>query len=530
MKELIDKLFDSRGRLSSARILNLPNEVKEEIDKLTKNCTGSLPEKIFWIKNKLDDYPKKCYCGNSIKIFDCFSKGYTQQFCCLSCKSKSTEVKDKIKKTLFFNFGENVSNVGQLSSIKKQVKATLKVKYGTEKLCEVNKEKAAKTLMINYGVQHPAYSDEIKLRKIKKYKLNFISKVFNEAKKLQISPLFSKDEYSNLCGKSSSVVFNWKCEIHNREFYAAPETIFTFGSPCLICNPKSKNLLEDKIAIFLSELEIPFIQNSRKIITPYELDFYIPDYNIAIEVNGVYWHSTARIAEKIISKKYHFEKWKLCRDSGIQLFQIFEDEFSDTIFNKIKAILKNKLKLNTIKIHGRKCKIIKISAKEKETFLNTYHIQRNDRSSIYYGLVHNNELVGIMSFIKSRFNKNYEWEISRYCVKHEYSIVGGASKLLSHFEKSIKPKSLISYADLRFGTGEVYKHLGLNFLHFSSPNYWYVNTKTMTRTNRLGMQKHKLKELLGDKFDISLTENQNATKLNLYQIYDAGNAVYGKKY
>ena len=35
------------------------------------------------------------------------------------------------------------------------------------------------------------------------------------------------------------------------------------------------------------------VENCRNIIKPYELDIYIPKKKIAIEYNGIYWHSTA---------------------------------------------------------------------------------------------------------------------------------------------------------------------------------------------------------------------------------------------
>jgi very-short-patch-repair endonuclease len=63
------------------------------------------------------------------------------------------------------------------------------------------------------------------------------------------------------------------------------------------------------------------IENSRKIIQPYELDIYIPKKKIAIEFNGLYWHSSERK-----EKDYHYQKYKKCKEKGIKLIQIFEDD------------------------------------------------------------------------------------------------------------------------------------------------------------------------------------------------------------
>ena len=112
-----------------------------------------------------------------------------------------------------------------------------------------------------------------------------------------------------------------------------------------------------------------------------------------------------------------------------------------------------------------------------------------------------------MTFCKSRFNKNYEWELSRYSSsKH---VIGGAGKLLKYFERIYKPKSLITYADRRFSQGKLYYKLGFTFDHFSSPNYFYCD-QNLNILSRIHCQKHKLKDILKD-FDESLSESENMT-------------------
>lgn len=68
-------------------------------------------------------------------------------------------------------------------------------------------------------------------------------------------------------------------------------------------------------------------------ISPYELDIYIPDLSIAIEVNGNYWHSV----EEGCSKDYHLMKSLLCREKDIRLIHIYE--FED--IEEQKQLLKN---------------------------------------------------------------------------------------------------------------------------------------------------------------------------------------------
>jgi hypothetical protein len=70
--------------------------------------------------------------------------------------------------------------------------------------------------------------------------------------------------------------------------------------------------------------------------------------------------------------------------------------------------------------------------------------------------------------------KIYEWNLSRFCNKLDYNIIGGASKLLKYFIKSIKSKRIISYADRDWSLGELYYKLGFDMLYETDPDYKYI--------------------------------------------------------
>lgn len=65
--------------------------------------------------------------------------------------------------------------------------------------------------------------------------------------------------------------------------------------------------------------------NTRKIISPKELDIYIPDLKLAIEYNGTYWHAEERQNNIYI----HREKSISCHNLNIRLIHIFEFEDID---------------------------------------------------------------------------------------------------------------------------------------------------------------------------------------------------------
>ncbi len=286
--------------------------------------------------------------------------------------------------------------------------------------------------------------------------------------------------------------------------------------PNLGVSGKERLLLDYIKSIYFSEI----IENSKKIINPLELDIFIPDRDLAIEFNGNYWHSEAGGK----NKNYHIDKTNLCREKGIQLIHIFEHQWDDKseIF---KSVISNKLGLST-KIYARKCKVVELD--NCSEFLNTNHLQGNCGSSVKLGLTYNGELVSVMTFGKPRFNKSYEFELLRFCNKLNTSVVGGASKLLNYFEKKYSPKSIISYANLQWSDGNVYKNLGFTELSISEPNYWW--TKSESVLTRYQCQKHKLKDLLKDKFNPELSEKENMEKAGYSRLFDCGNMVFVKEH
>ena len=86
--------------------------------------------------------------------------------------------------------------------------------------------------------------------------------------------------------------------------------------------------------------------NSRNVISPYELDFYLPDLNLAFEYNGIYWHSDKVVAKKSrkfnSANEYHKFKNDECSKLGIDLFHIKEEDYKNNK-EQIFEFIKNKI-------------------------------------------------------------------------------------------------------------------------------------------------------------------------------------------
>lgn len=81
------------------------------------------------------------------------------------------------------------------------------------------------------------------------------------------------------------------------------------------------------------------------------------------------------------------------------------------------------------------------------------------------------------------------------------------------------PSSIISYAQRDYSNGGVYGQL-MEFVGVSQPSYVY--TKSVSILSRYQCMKHKLPELLREKFDEHLSERQNMENSGWHRLYDCG--------
>ena len=303
---------------------------------------------------------------------------------------------------------------------------------------------------------------------------------------------------------------------------------FTNASPhgCPTCAHTTSEF-EINIKNYLEKFNIKPETRTKKIINPFEIDIHCQEKKIAVECNGIYWHSELQGKDK----NYHLNKTKLCNSRGIKLIHIFENEF---LYKEkiVKARLKNIFGFNNYRIFARKCKVKEINSQLKDKFLNKYHIQGSDKSSIKLGLFYKSRLVAVMTFCKNRkaLGKSHvegEWELSRFATVQNFSITGGAGKLLKYFERNFKPKKITSYADKRWSEGNLYEKLGFDKIRESKPNYWYFKGYKRELTHRFTFRKSELSKKLKT-FDPNKTEWQNMQDNGWDRIWDCGNLVFEK--
>jgi len=338
------------------------------------------------------------------------------------------------------------------------------------------------------------------------YKVNvglpwFESKVHKIKQEQNISMLDTYEEVIKTSRQSS--YFNFLCNTCSYEFKAR----FIYTPICKKCNPNSKP--QQELSDYIESFGFKTIVNDRTLIKPYELDIVIPELKLAIEYDGLHWHQD----------RNHYHKYEMTKNIDYRLIKIYDDEDPQIVRSRLAAIL-NKSKY---KIFGRRCKVVQLSNEAYSKFMEINHIQGTVGGSKKYGLEFESKLIAAMSFGKCRYNKDYEWELLRYASALDTTVVGGASKLFQHFIKENNPNSVLSYCDVRWGTGKMYEKLGFKFLHKTPYNYYYFKNK---RESRVKYQKHKLAAVFLD-VDMSKSEAEIMVEQGFSKIYDFGNFVFG---
>ncbi len=399
-----------------------------------------------------------------------------------------------------------------------------------------SKEKREKKLIEVFGGNNPyktkIFKEKSKQTSLKKWGTEHFrqSELWKESRGSIEREKIKKTAFENFKKKNPDVVdqddknFIIRCQLHGDN--KLPKGIFSnrkiVGTEvCPICKPIDSNVSGKEILLgkIISEVYENEVITSFKVERK-EIDIYIPELKLGFEFNGVRWHS-----DLFVDKDYHINKTLLCEKNNIRLIHIFEDDF-DKKREIVESIIKNLLNKSE-KIYARKTEIRKITDKEIiKNFLTLNHLQGFVNTNINYGLYYNNELVSLMTFMKMRkiLNKNVkygEYELVRFCNKLNTSVIGGASKLFNSFLNEYKPLGVISYCDISWASGELYKKLGFEYDGRTKPNYHYVVNGV--RENRVNYQKHKLVKNGADK---NKTEHQIMTEMGYNRIFNCGNDKY----
>lgn len=244
----------------------------------------------------------------------------------------------------------------------------------------------------------------------------------------------------------------------------------------------------------------------------HELDIYIPEHNFGIEYNGLYWHSEASGKDR----NYHLRKNMFFQNLGIQVLHVFEDEWNQNR-SGVQNLILSRLSI-TQKIYARKCNTQRLDRKDAVAFFSENHIQGgNINGFLFVGCFFENVLVGAMSF-GMHHRGTGEVVLNRMAFQRGITVVGGASKMLNYALDFLPPKtrSIISWSDNSYSSGNVYKKIGFHLDGELPPDYSYLVNNRRVAKQKCTKKRLKAKGAIGN------TEKEMASYLKYYRIWDCG--------
>lgn len=284
---------------------------------------------------------------------------------------------------------------------------------------------------------------------------------------------------------------------------------------CFSCDPVASY---DEITIrdFVSDLVGAENTRSgdRKLISPKELDIYVPIKKFAIEYNGLTFHTVDDIP-----KDYHQQKTELCREKGVTLFHIFGDEWRGPKRAIVESMIRSRLGANEKRVYARKCTIESIPAKVRRLFFKETHLDGDVKSTIAWALKDEQGRIVSALSLRKPFHKKYRgmWEVARFSSVLNTTVPGALGKLIkeaktwAHDQGS---KGLISYVDTRLGTGQSYECVGFEHLKDTDLRFWWTDG-----TSRFNRFKFRADSSRG------MSEREVAQEAGVARIYGCKNRV-----
>ena len=428
------------------------------------------------------------FCGKT-GVCACAKKSVSQSVSNTRAENDYSQSHEKARQTLLVKYG--VNNAGRLPQAIENHNA---VYNNPDKVKEIN-AKVSSTMYERYGVDNALKMPSIDRKHITRNIIHNISdytqEILDDPEKLKEFISDKSIPYvSELLGINESTINNYIRK------YNIPREL---GSS-----------FENEIAAFLNYHNLKYISRDRTLIAPYELDFYLPELNVAIEFNGLYFHSSF-----VISDDKHELKLLLAEKNKIRLLMINEDEWIERK-EAIKRKILNLCGKSERGVGARHLEVRKISIGTAINFIEQNHIQGKTLSCVdAFGAFHNENLVSVITLSRQRGTSNLE--LSRFCTDGKI-YAGVFSKMIKEIRKYYQ-EPILTFADLRYSDGNLYRKTGFVEVCRLKPDYRYVRrNKTYHKSS---FSKNKIKAKFG--IDVGTrTERQIMEELGYSRIYDCG--------
>jgi len=493
--------------------------------------TASIKQRIWHVTNNIYSLPSCVVCGNDA-TWNKLKGGDYRECCSVKCAMLNPKRMKKIKETNLKKYGSE-SPFGN-KKVQEKAKVTVQQKYGVDNISQLDEIKNRKkdTCKRNFGVTVPLKSPIVMetLRNTNLMRYGVENVFQNNAIRDKIKETSWHrygTEHANQNKEAMVFLLNkeWLTEQHN----VHKQTIGQIALGLGVCNDTittyfkkhkiatithSRSIAERDIATWIESLGIDIVTNTKKIIG-LELDIYIPQYKLAIEYNGLYYHSTAQGKDS----NYHLNKTQLCEAQGIRLIHIFEDEWRDQQ-QKCKDTLLHLMNRSKKGVYARNTTIREINWPTARKFLNQYHLLNagscgNKRIGAYDN---NDNLIGVMVFgqTNNEHGDSSVVELKRF-VTNKKNNPGLGSKMFKHAIRTFGYNEIIAYVDRRWFTGLVKQHIGFVRVGYTKPALWWTDY-----TNRQHRRFISKKDLVAKGHPAHLSKSKILESIGYDTIWDSG--------
>lgn len=360
---------------------------------------------------------------------------------------------------------------------------------------ECTQEKLRRRSLAKYGTEHPMQSDEVQ-------------KNFHDA-------MFKKYGVKHALQIPGKIEQQQKHVIEtNTERWGVPFACFTPN-----CMSANRDIVSKTNLRFKQRLQdIGVASNIEFVLGKRSFDLNLEDSKVLIEINPSYTHNSFRNHwGQGLDRYYHRDKTDLAEKNGYRCIHVWDWDDWGKVIDLIRPIER--------RIYARNCDIYRINKDVGDKFLNLYHLQGTCRGQLLYlGLVYEGELVELMTFGKSRYDKHYYVELMRLCTKPGVKVVGGASRLFSYATSEYGLSSIISYCDRSKFRGDVYEKIGMKFKRITPPQeVWSKSTQHIT-ANLLRARGYD--QLFGTNYGKGTSNEELMLQNGWLPVYDCGQSVY----
>lgn len=392
-------------------------------------------------------------------------------------------------------------------------------KYGTDNPAKVEqfKKKSQNTCMSKYGVPFVFQSEQVKKKTretcLRKYGVPY-SAQSSKTRQSYKETCISRYSYPSFLSvpKVRERISNTMKAKYGVPWYCMTPEYQDSRHPGRVSNLNIR--FADTLKVSGCEVELEFPVENRL--------FDIKAGDVLVEVDPTFTHNSyvncCSSSHEGLSPNYHLNKSKLAESHGYRCIHVWDWDDWEKVVGLVLPTSR--------RLFARKCQVVELDKEATDKFLRDNHLQGTCKGqTVRLGLTYNDELVEVMTFGKPRYNRKFEWELLRLCALPGTSVVGGPSKLFSHFVKKCNPKSVLSYCDRSKFTGNVYESIGMTLADEGTPNkHWYSPRKSERMqhvTNNFLLQRG-FDQIFGTSYGKGTNNEQLMLERGYLPVYDCG--------